>query len=105
MTTKHENKHQKWKATLFLLCGVLWIFVSELAFGSPYVSRSHGEAFQHEIVLMNISLLLNLVAFWSSLFVLMCVWLCSAGVSRIVLPVWWTLVLLAQSGWVYLSLR
>ncbi len=106
MDTKQDttSKPRKWVATLLLLCGELWVFASEIAFGSPYVSRSFGEACQHEIVLMNVSLLLNLIAFWSFLFVVLSVWRCSARVLRIVQIIWWSIVLLGQCGWVYLSL-
>ena len=107
MNTKQDttSKPRKWSAILLLLCGELWVFASEIAIGSPYVSRSFGEACQHEIVLMNVSLLLNLIAFWSFLFVVLSVWRCSARVSRIVQIIWWSIVLLGQCGWVYLSLR
>ena len=105
MDTKHESKCRKWKSTIFLLCGVLWVLNSEIAFSSPYVSRSLCDAFGYEVVLMNVALVLNAIAFWSCLFVMLCVWLCSARVSRIVLFVWWAVVLPAQWGWVYLTLR
>ena len=106
MDTKQDatSKLRKWKATLMLLCGELWVFASGIAFGSPYVSRSLGEVSQHEIVLMNVSLLLNLIAFWSFLFVVLSVWRCAARVSRIVQIIWWSIVLPGQCGWVYLSL-
>ena len=35
---------QKWKATLMLLLGLLWVLWSGFAFSSPYVARSLWEA-------------------------------------------------------------
>ena len=105
MDTDYRNKRRKWKSTLFLLCGWLWVLTTGIAFGSPYVARALCDAHGHEAILMNVALALNAIAFWSCVFVLLCVRLCSARVSRIVQILWWSVVLVAQCGWVYLSLR
>ena len=69
---------QKWKATLMLLLGLLWILWSGFAFSSPYVARSLWEAFQAGWV-VNVLLVLVNSAFWGSPLVLMCVWLVVDG--------------------------
>ncbi len=89
------------KASILLLAGMLWVLYSGFAFSSPYVSRQLWEAF-HSAILLNISLFLTCMAFWSCPVVLLCVWCCSTRVSRVLLYLWWGVALLAQWGWVYL---
>lgn len=103
MDSQHTEKRcrQKWKATLFLLCGVLGVLYSGFAFSSPYISPSLWEAYHHE-ALMRVAMVLAEAAFWGMLPVVLCVWLCPPTVSRGVQILWWTVALLSQWGWVYL---
>lgn len=94
---------QKWKATLMLLLGLLWVLWSGFAFSSPYVARSLWEAFQAGWE-VNVLLVLVNSAFWGSPLVLMCVWLGSPALSRAARCCWWTVTLLSQAGWIYLVL-
>ena len=94
---------QRWRATSVLSLGVLWVLYSGFAFSSPYVSRQLWDALQSDW-LMNASLLLTGIAFWSWPPVLGCVWLGTPRLSRGVQCGWWTVAVLSQSGWVYLVL-
>lgn len=107
MSTQHraKSKRRKWKATALSLCGVLWVLYSGFAYSSPYVCRSLWSAFHHGGVLMNVSLVLVSIAFYSWPLLLLCVWLGSARGACIVLIVWWAVVLLSQCGWIYLLVR
>lgn len=102
---RNQSKRRKWKEILVSLVGMLWVLYSGFAYSSPYVSRSLWHAFQYKGVLINLALLFTVIAFWSWLLVMLCVWLCPLRVSRIVLIAWWIVVLFSQCGWIYHILR